>query len=119
MILAKILKSTSASVRENEEFLGLRLLHRYVRFDFTAVIFIIIYKYFYFLDSLENDISNLYQELSENAAASVGVRNDEDLDDVTEASDCVTVEFLDQQISGNTGNSEKITRRRLTDSPEF
>lgn len=66
---------------------------------------------------MEKDINNLYQELSENAAASTGVA--EDVDDVTEASDCVTMEFLDEEISGNTGNSEKIPARRLTDSPEF
>ena len=45
--------------------------------------------------------------------------NAEDIDDVTEASDCVTMEFLDQEISGNTGSSENIPGRRLTDSPEF
>ncbi len=80
---------------------------------------IIRYEYFFILDSLEKDISNLYQELSENAAASTGVMNAEDVDDVTEASDCVTMEFLDQEISGNTGSSENIPGRRLTDSPEF
>lgn len=73
----------------------------------------------YFLDSLERDISNLYQELSDKAAASTGVMSEDDVENVTEASDCVTMEFLDQQISGNTRNSERINARQLTDSPEF
>jgi hypothetical protein len=71
------------------------------------------------LDSLEKDISNLYEELSENAEAPGGVRNAEDGDVTEEADGRVTVEFLDRQISGNTKNSQKIPRRRLTDSPEF
>ena len=74
----------------------------------------------HFLDLLEKDISDLYQELSDNAAASTGVTNAKSIeDDLTEASDCVTMEFLDQEISGNIESSEKISTKRLTDSPEF
>ncbi|XP_028398293.1 pre-mRNA-splicing factor CWC22 homolog [Dendronephthya gigantea] len=66
------------------------------------------------IDSLEKDMRNLYEELSQEAAATNHLTDD----DLTEASDCVTMEFLDQQISGNTGNSE-IFMGRITDSPEF
>lgn len=71
--------------------------------------------FIFILDLLEKDISNLYQELSQHAAAT----NDLTDDDLTEASDCVTMEFLDRQISGNTGNPKKISMRQITDSPEF
>ena len=111
MIPARILKNTSASVSEKLRCWLLVTCCPPENYIFIESIFI--------LDSLEKDISSLYQELSENAAASTGAINAEDLDDVNEASDCVTMEFLDQQISGNTGNSKNISARRLTDSPEF
>ncbi|XP_046839963.1 uncharacterized protein LOC124434128 [Xenia sp. Carnegie-2017] len=61
------------------------------------------------IESLESDIRDLYDELSQSA----GMEDNNDLQE----SDCVSMEFIEEQISRN--SRKNISKKNLTDSPEF